>query len=521
MAQGRETVVDITEVSDLRSRADDDPHYIRLLEAEVELLTNKNQKLIQLINTQDKQAREIETRLSTHPKTGLSNHNRMNSELQSIFDNEADLSTIDQFALIIIRLDNKFDMVTKTLKSTVSEWVLYQIAGRINEIIRPEDQVFHTRDDEFVVLFMDYADADELKTMLSALNSAVVKPHLFSGYHIVIGCHIGVSIYPDHGLNRSTLLHNADIALEAAIQHQKPCKIFKDEMREVVIEKMELQNNILKALEAQALAEMDRQFELFFQPLVRINGIAEDSLFIERIDAEVLIRWHHPEKGLVMPDKFIPVAEETGLILPMGNWILYRAVQYLEEWDSGPLKDVVLSINISPKQFRNDQLIQNVIRIMKNRPKAKNRLKLEITESCVMDDPISSIEKMDALREYGVKFSVDDFGSGYSSLNYLRKLPVSSIKIDKSFINNLEANRQDRAIVRAIIAMGNELQFDTVCEGVERYTQLKFLVDEGCKIIQGYYFSKPQNEAGFRSFVSDHAAGALGIDLISRRVGTL
>ncbi len=461
-------------------------------------LENENRQLRERISglenelrEQTKIRRDIEARISVHSKSGLPNHYQMNKDLPLYLEKAAKADN-PLLAVIIVKLDRKFDMVQKTMKSSISEWILFQTAKRLQDTLSRYDKVFHSRDDEFVVICRKLPENYSLNKLLFRIIDAVNEPHVFSGHHISIGCYLGIALFPQHGSEKSELMHNADIALENAARKNKTTEIFRPEMRNEVIAKMDLQASIIKAIETQAIKEIDRQFEIYYQPIISVNGINRDKIWIDKVDAEVLIRWHHPEKGILGPAEFIPVAEETGLILPLGNWVLYNALEQLEKWENTEYKDICLSVNISPRQFSNERIATRILEVLKRKQVSPRRLKLEITESCVMDDPIVSIEKMRELQKENINISIDDFGSGYSSLNYLRKLPVSCIKIDQSFIRNVENSRHDQVIVKAIIAMGQELDFNITCEGIENLEQLKFVYREGCRSFQGYYFGRPE-----------------------------
>jgi EAL domain-containing protein (putative c-di-GMP-specific phosphodiesterase class I)/GGDEF domain-containing protein len=478
----------------------------KLLESEVNILRSKSRKLLSILDEQKKRGKNVENRLSIHKKSGLPNHFRLDHELPALLDEVRTAKPLKGFAVAIAKLDNSLDVVTRTLKSTISDWIIYQIGVRIQETLSSEDSLFHSRDDEFIIVLSGFQNEKELHKRLSQVSMVISMPMIFSGYHINIGSSIGAAMFPDHGMTKEAILHSADIALGFAREQQEAWQIFQEEMREKVIEKLELQTSILKALESQAIKEISKQFEIYLQPLVTISGIHGDIIYIEKVDAEALIRWNHPKKGLVSPGQFIPLAEETGLIQPIGNWVLYQTIKQLEKWNGTDLGDVHLSMNISPRQFINDQLMDNVINIVTTRPSVRERLKLEITETCVMDDPVSAIRKMNVLKDRGISFSVDDFGSGYSSLSYLRQLPVSTLKIDKGFIDTVDENHNDIAIIKAILAMAREMGFDVVCEGVERFSQVKTLVQERCMTIQGFFFAKPmpvdQFEQYYRSVIS-------------------
>ncbi len=468
---------------------------IKLLEREIDLLRSQNQRLSDLLGEQERRHHDLEERLSVDARSGLPNHVRLSVDLDLAIDRA--LTSGEKLAVVIVKFDSRMAVMSRTMKPTIIEWILYQTGQRLLEAVSAGDGLYHSRDDEFVIVFRDAGDLDALKKRISAAMAAIGKPHVFSGCHLAVGCVAGAAVFPEHGLERGRLLHNADIALEYAETKGRPVKFFSEKIRESVVEKMELQNAILKALESQAIKEISRQFHLYYQPIVTIDSVGPDSVKIAKVDAEVLIRWRHPTRGLLAPNLFIPMAEETGLIIPIGNWVLYQAARALSEWKDGALGAVGLSVNLSPRQFSSDHLFENVKRVMQR--EGRERLKFEITESCLMDDPAQAVGRMERLKAEGVSFSVDDFGTGYSSLSYLSKLPVSSLKVDQSFVRHIEDSPQDRTIVRTILSLGKEMAFDVVCEGVESERQLRMLTEDGCSRMQGYLFGQPQPAERFAS----------------------
>ncbi len=453
-------------------------------------LASQVNNLVQLINEENRRKRNLQQRISINPKTGLPNHNKMDQDMQAFFGSYMEQPEQQPGAIVLIKLDNNYDIISKTLKSSVSEWIIYQIATRLKEILNEETPVYHTRDDEFIVMLADKGTKETLKSVLRDIIEQFAKPHIFSGYHITINCVIGAVFYPANGGNKSSLLNNADIALTFAKKNNKPYIIFADHMREAVVQKMELQNSIIKALEEQSLKEIDKQFFIHMQPIMTVNELKDGLPVVKRMDAEALIRWRHPEKGIITPDTFIPIAEETGLIIIIGKWVLYTATAQIEAWSNKDNIDSRLAINVSPRQFNNDDLIDSIKRIVEFRGIQADRLQVEITENSFLEDPDEAVRKINRMKDMGIRIAIDDFGTGFSSINYLRKLPVDVVKIDRSFITNIVENQQDRSIVKAMIAMTAELGMKNVVEGVETLEQLKLLMKMGINKFQGFYFNK-------------------------------
>lgn len=463
-------------------------------------LVSQVNNLLHFINEQNRRKRDLQQRISINPKTGLSNHNKMDQDMQNYFSAYMESAEQRPGALLLIKLDNNYDIITKTLKPSVSEWIIYQISSRLKEIVSDETSIYHTRDDEFILLIGDKGSPESLKPLLEDIYQQIAKPHIFSGYHIVINCIIGVSLYPLNGVNKSNLLNNADIALTYAKKNNKNYVFFTDSMKADVVQKMELQNSIIKALEEQSLKEIDKQFFIHMQPIVTVSDIQNGVPVIDRIDAEALIRWRHPEKGIITPDTFIPIAEETGLIIVIGKWVLYTATAQIESWAKSKSIDSRLAINVSPRQFNNDDLFDSIQRIISFRQINPENLQIEITENSFLEDPEEAARKINRLKDLGIRIAIDDFGTGFSSVNYLRKLPVDVVKIDRSFITDIVTSQQDRSIVKAMIAMTAELGMANVVEGVETIEQLELLRKFGITKFQGFYFSKALSPEDYQAF---------------------
>jgi EAL domain-containing protein (putative c-di-GMP-specific phosphodiesterase class I) len=492
-------------------KTDDVSAHISILETRIKVLEAENEKLREKEKEFRQKNQDIQQRLHINGKSGLPNHLRLNQDMVALFDEENDRLVDQLMGIFIVKLDHNFDMVNKTLKPSMSEWVIYSLGTRMTKYTAQKGSVYHTRDDEFIIILQGVDSPASAEKIAREIEKVVSKSHIFSGYHIAIGCSIGISLFPEHGFDKRTLLHCADIALGAAREQTKPFQIYSEELKEQVVEKMELQNYIIKALEVQAIAEIDKQFELEYQPIVKIAEGSNGSNVIEDIQGESLIRWHHPEKGTINPGRFIPISEETGLIIPIGNWVLYTAADQIARWRDEVGKNISLSLNLSPVQFSNEHFIDSIERILETKSISPDLLRLEITESCVMEDPIDAIDKIKKLRDMGITISIDDFGKGYSSLNYLRRFPVNTLKIDKSFVDNITSNQFDQVIVKAIIALAKELNLNIVVEGIETEEQFSYLLNEGCRMFQGFLFSKSLKAPDFQKFYEEN----IGLPVIS------
>ena len=433
---------------------------------------------------------DLQKKLTIDTKTGLPNRMKLSQDINDFLDIKKYQEEGLYVSLLIIQLDKNYNVLTKTLRPALVEWVLYKLGMRLNQLA-DKNGLYHTREDEFIVVLKDIENNDEIVKFAEDVCSLIRETENISGYHITIGANIGISSFPENGITKEQLLTSADIALEHAKNNRVDYLFFKNEFKQRAVEKLELQNYIIKALEKNAMDEMSNQFEMFYQPIINAAEGEDGKLVIHDISAEALIRWNHPEKGRVSPDRFIPLAEETGIIVLLGNWIMYNVADKIQEWRKKYGFTIPVSINVSSLQFHEGNLVDFVRRILDTRDIEPGTIKLELTETSLMSDPIDASRKLDKLKNSGVQICIDDFGTGYSSFNYLRQFAIDVLKIDKSFVESVFHNACDQAIVRAIITMSRELNFDVVVEGVEDINQFNFLFNEGCSKFQGYLFSKP------------------------------
>lgn len=471
---------------------------------QLDLSDASRQECLMLISQMEQQIHDykchiqrLEQRLNIHPKTGLRNQYRMQRELDGILEQVRSDAEYPQRALCIFRLDSNFDVLNKTFKPSVSDWILYQIGIRLEELVFPGERIYHTRDDEFVAILARFSSGISLANRVESMLTAIQKPHVLAGRHLLIGANVGIARYPANGSHRSVLLHAADLALDKAILEQRRFCFFEDEIRNTALRRMDLHTSLVNALESNADLESASQFSIAYQPLVYMTRSPDGQFRCSAMDAEVLLRWKHPSKGSISPEEFIPFSEESGLILPIGNWVIYQVLKQLAAWSNGPLRQVCLSVNISPKQFLNDELMRNLARQLRQNPGLHRRLKLEITETCLLENPELSIQRMQYLNKLGLRFSLDDFGQGYSSLSHLSRLPLDSIKLDRQFVQEAETKPASQAIIKAVLLMASRMKLKLICEGVETLPQLSRLLKEGARGFQGYYFSKPVGPKAF------------------------
>jgi diguanylate cyclase (GGDEF)-like protein len=363
------------------------------------------------------------------------------------------------------------------------DMLLIEVGHRLRACIRESDTLARLGGDEFVVL-LEGLSTDRSEAAMQArevgekMLNDLHQPYMLKNIEHFSTASIGISLFINYRQNLDDLLKQADTAMYAAKKAgRNTLRFFDPAMQEALEMRSQLEAAIRKSLPK-------HEFKLFYQ--VQVDSAHRP------IGAEALIRWEHPERGLIFPDKFIPIAEDTGLILPLGQWVLETACAQLKEWESDPLtSELVLAVNVSARQFRQPDFSKQVSAIIAQSLINPARLKLELTESTVLDNVPDTIVKMHALKQIGVSFSMDDFGTGYSSLAYLTQLPLDQLKIDKSFVQNIGTKSSDAMIIQTIIGMANNLGIEVIAEGVETEAQLAFLGESGCLLYQGYLFGRP------------------------------
>jgi predicted signal transduction protein with EAL and GGDEF domain len=437
---------------------------------------------------------QLERMMSLQPQTGLPTHFRLELELEETINDFRQRGDRRGFSLLIIQLGDNFAAVRKTLKSSVSEWILYETGCRIQSLLEPGDQVFHTYESEFVLILPGRKDK-ALESFIRRLIARLDEPHIFSGFNIAIRATMGAAYWPEHGEERSDILHRADIAAGAAVEARKSFVLFRPEQLSYALEKVELQSAIIRALESAGLDRLGDQFMLYFQPKLFLSSVSGDFVDVEHIETEALLRWRHPMKGLIGPTTFIPLAEETGLILPLGKWLIYQCARRLAAWDAEGRNvrgaSINLAINLSARQFRSQEVYDTIASALAGSGLAGDRLTVELTETSLFENPEETRLILDNFASLGVKISVDDFGTGYSSLSHLHRFPLDELKIDRLFIENLTTNHHDEIIVSSLVSIAKGLGLTLVAEGVDKPEALKKLWDMGCSGFQGYLFAKP------------------------------
>jgi diguanylate cyclase (GGDEF)-like protein/PAS domain S-box-containing protein len=382
-----------------------------------------------------------------------------------------------QVAVLFLDLDG-FKHINDSLGHTIGDKLLQSIAARLVGCVRAPDTVSRHGGDEFVVLLPEVRKPEDAATTARRLLQGLAKAHSIGPHDLHITASIGVSIYPDDGPNAETLIKNADTAMYQAKENgRESYQFFRPAMNVRAVERQSIEEHLRRALERQ-------EFALHYQPIVDMKTRAITG-------AEALIRWTHPTRGAVPPLQFIPIAEECGLILPIGAWVLREACSQARAWADAGLPMMTMAVNVSATQFRNEGFLDEVYAILRETGLDPKYLELELTEGSLMKRAELTASILSTLREKGVQVAIDDFGTGYSSLSYLRKFPLDALKIDQSFVRQITTNPNDTTIVSAIISMGRSLNLRVVAEGVETEEELAFLQAHHCDEAQGYYFSRP------------------------------
>jgi diguanylate cyclase (GGDEF)-like protein/PAS domain S-box-containing protein len=382
-----------------------------------------------------------------------------------------------QIAVLFLDLDG-FKHINDSLGHAVGDQLLQSVAERLVGGVRASDTVSRQGGDEFVILLSDMKEPEGAVVSATRLLAAVARPHSIAGHDLHVTASIGISVYPDDGLDAETLIKNADTAMYQAKENgRQNFQYFKPAMNIRAVERQSIEEHLRRALER-------REFALHYQPKINLlTGVISG--------VEALIRWTHPARGPVAPAQFIPVAEDSGLILAIGAWVLREACTQARAWTDAGLPAARMAVNVSSMEFRDENFLSNLTEILAETGLNPALLELELTESVLMKRAETAISILGALREQGVSVAIDDFGTGYSSLSYLRRLPIDVLKIDQSFVRQISDGDGDTAIVAAVIGMARSLKLRVVAEGVETLEELLFLKAQKCDEVQGHYFSRP------------------------------
>ncbi|MHB1290561.1 MAG: putative bifunctional diguanylate cyclase/phosphodiesterase [Sulfuricella sp.] len=382
-----------------------------------------------------------------------------------------------QLAVMFMDLD-QFKHINDSLGHAVGDQLLQSVAQRLVDCVPHSDTVSRQGGDEFVLLLPYIKHAEDAALSAQKMLAALALPHRIDRHDLHIGASIGISIYPDDGEDAETLIKCADSAMYHAKESgRNNYKFFEQSMNVRAVERQSIESGLRRALERQ-------EFVLYYQPKINLQSGAI-------VGVEALIRWQHPQRGLLSPAQFIAIAEDCGLILPIGRWVLREACNQARAWIQAGLPPIIIAVNTSAPEFRAKDFLENIRATLAETRLEPRYLELELTESILMRDAESTDSVLHAIADLGVKLAIDDFGTGYSSLSYLRKFPIDTLKIDQSFVNQMTSNPDDAAIVGAVIGMAKSLRLRVIAEGVETPEQYAFLLAQHCDEGQGYYFGRP------------------------------
>lgn len=388
-----------------------------------------------------------------------------------------------KLALLFLDMD-RFKHINDSLGHTIGDRLLQSIAHRLRACVRSSDTVSRQGGDEFVILLSDISYPEDAAISAEKILTALSTPHSIDQHDLHVTASIGLATYPDDGEDADTLLQHADLAMYHAKENgRNNAQFYKSEMNARAVERHSLEDGLRKALER-------KEFELHYQPTINLATGA-------MIGVEALIRWRHPQRGLVPPAQFIPVAEECGLIVEIGRWVLREACRQARAWQDAGLPSIRVAINISAVELRTKDFVAGVRAILTETGLDPRRLEFELTETFLMEASGSTTAVLQALKDMGLQIALDDFGTGYSSLSFLRRFPIDTVKIDRSFVRDMTTDSDDACIVRAVIGMGESLHLHVVAEGVETRDQLAFLKRHGCPAGQGLQFGRPVVAAEF------------------------
>ena len=426
--------------------------------------------------TERKRYEEQLTHLATHDElTGLANRTLLLDRLEQSLHYAHRSRRL--LAVLLLDLD-RFKVINDSLGHDFGDKLLCAVGQRLQQIVREADTVARLGGDEFVILLAEVAEVEDVGLVAAKILRVLAEPHRLDGREITLTASLGISLYPKDCDNGPTLIRNADMAMYRAKNNKRSSFAFySPEMNQRIIETLELEGSLRQALERE-------EFRLHYQPKVDLtNG--------RIIGCEALVRWRHPQRGMVSPSDFIPLAEDTGVIIPLGTWVLQEASRQAKGWQAQGLQDLSVAVNISRRQFREPDFVDIVERILRESGLAPHLLELEITESVAMENVDTAIMTWNDLKSLGVSLSIDDFGTGYSSLSYLKQFPIHSLKIDRAFVRDIASDPNDAAIATSVIALAHTMDLEVVGEGIETEEQLRFLRERGCDMGQGYLFSRP------------------------------
>ena len=464
-----------------------DGHWVWILDRGQRIL-DKNGKVVRMLGTHtditkqkeleislEKQKNKLHYQANYDSLTGLPNralfHDRLNHNIEKSIRDQS------KFALLFLDLD-MFKQINDSFGHEFGDMVLKEVGNRIKKILRKGDTLARLGGDEFTIITEHLSKAENIRVLAEKILDLFKEPIIINQHNLYISTSIGISLFPDDSKSAKNLLKYADSAMyKAKDEGRNNYKFYSKELTELVFQRIVLENSLRIAIQNEELV-------IYYQPQI-------DAKTEKLTGMEALVRWQHPTLGLISPAKFIPIAEETRLIVDIDRWMMKKAMHQFGQWYKNGLNPGTLALNLSMKQLKSDDFLQVVTEDMNTCNFKAEWLEFEVTESKVMEKPKEMILKLNKLNSMGIKIAIDDFGTGYSSLSYLKKLPINTLKIDQSFISGVPQDNEDVAIVKAIIAIAKSLNLDLVGEGVETLEQKEFLLTNGCQNIQGYFYSKP------------------------------
>ena len=427
------------------------------------------------LKTLDKQREQLEYQANHDSLTDLPNRILFMDRLQQSinlaqrYDNKV--------AVLFIDLDH-FKEINDSLGHDIGDKVLIEVSRRMKNQMRKSDTLSRLGGEEFCIILNDILEIEDMSDIITSGMETLKEPMEVDGHTLYVGMSIGVSVYPNDGNSASILLKNADAAMYKAKGDGRNTYCFYDEaMTERAFERVFLETALRKALE-------DDELVVYFQPQIDAK---EDKL----VGMEALVRWKHPTMGFIYPDKFIPLAEITGMIVELDRMVMKKALIQFKKWDNAGLNPGKLALNLAIKQIEESDFIEFVEKTLNCEDCSYKNIEFELTENQIMSNPDASIETLQKISDMGISIAIDDFGTGYSSLSYLKRLPINKLKIDRSFVKDLPLDADDAAITKTIISLCSSLNLKVIAEGVETIEQKNFILDNGCQFIQGYHYSRP------------------------------